>query len=373
MLTLASQSLYANFHSTNYCNDSRKQDIDDGLTNLDWLATFSCQTDSRSKLSASTTQTQHESCAARSSKPLYSYSQLICMAIKSTAEEKMTLCEIYNWIRENFSYYKQGNIQTWQNSIRHCLSTHKYFTKAGKSTNLIKDVKYTKSSYWCIDPIYSNTIGNNIFQHESLPTNIACRLSQQSIHPNVIPTPQDETFDCEAHCDLETDTLQQFQQLLDDVNLREELQTFVETILPTNEQTTPNKTNSVIDDLELNCDLLELETSDLELSDFDFADINLSDTEDEQSIVECIQEAMDTEEYLMDDESTILTGTDCMMNTNSSESDHRSTCWSGISDVFNDDSLSTLLEQSMIYTASTCQLFCEVNLDIRNSKCPSCL
>ena len=75
----------------------------------------------------------------------------------------------------------------------------------------------------------------------------------------------------------------------------------------------------------------------------------------------------------MDDESTILTGTDCMMNTNSSESDHRSTCWSGISDVFNDDSLSTLLEQSMIYTTSTCQLFCEVNLDIRNSICPSCL
>ena len=112
MLTLASQSLYANFHSTRYDNDSLKQDIDDGLTNLDWLEIFSCQTDNCPKLSAGTIPKQRESCVARLSKLLYSYSQLICMTIKSTAEEKMTLCQIYNWIRENFSYYKQGNIQT---------------------------------------------------------------------------------------------------------------------------------------------------------------------------------------------------------------------------------------------------------------------
>ena len=36
-------------------------------------------------------------------------------------------------------------------------------------------------------------------------------------------------FDSKESLDQETNTLQQFQQLLDDVNLREELQTFVET------------------------------------------------------------------------------------------------------------------------------------------------
>ena len=58
---------------------------------------------------------------------------------------------------------------------------------------------------------------------------------------------------------------------------------------------------------------------------------------------------MDTVEYLMDDESTILTGTDCRMNTYSSELDHSSTCWNGVSDICNDDSLSTPLDQYMVY------------------------
>ena len=78
---------------------------------------------------------------------------------------------------------------------------------------------------------------------------------------------------------------------------------------------------------------------------------------------------MDTVEYLMDDDSSILTGTDCWINTYSSEVDHRSTCWNGVSDICNDNALSTVLDQSMNYTSSTCELFCEVNLDIRNSQC----
>lgn len=44
----------------------------------------------------------------REGKPPYSYVNLITFAINSTARRKMTLNEIYQWIAENFSYYKNA-------------------------------------------------------------------------------------------------------------------------------------------------------------------------------------------------------------------------------------------------------------------------
>jgi len=46
----------------------------------------------------------------REGKPPYSYVNLITFAINSTAKKRMTLNEIYQWISENFHYYrKAGN------------------------------------------------------------------------------------------------------------------------------------------------------------------------------------------------------------------------------------------------------------------------
>ena len=41
------------------------------------------------------------------SKPPYSYSTLILLAINSSREKKMTLQEIYKWIEDNFPYFKK--------------------------------------------------------------------------------------------------------------------------------------------------------------------------------------------------------------------------------------------------------------------------
>ena len=41
-------------------------------------------------------------------KPPYSYANLITFAINSTTKKKMTLSEIYQWISENFPYYKDA-------------------------------------------------------------------------------------------------------------------------------------------------------------------------------------------------------------------------------------------------------------------------
>ena len=46
-------------------------------------------------------------------KPPYSYATLICMAMKETKKNKITLAGIYNWITENFMYYRHAD-PSWQ-------------------------------------------------------------------------------------------------------------------------------------------------------------------------------------------------------------------------------------------------------------------
>ena len=46
-------------------------------------------------------------------KPPYSYATLICMAMKETRKHKITLSAIYNWITDNFMYYRMAD-PSWQ-------------------------------------------------------------------------------------------------------------------------------------------------------------------------------------------------------------------------------------------------------------------
>jgi hypothetical protein len=46
-------------------------------------------------------------------KPVYSYSQLILLAMKQSGYDKMTLQMIYEWVAENFPYFKKME-PTWQ-------------------------------------------------------------------------------------------------------------------------------------------------------------------------------------------------------------------------------------------------------------------
>lgn len=82
----------------------------------------------------------------RPKRPQKSYHKLICDAIESTTEKRMTLSQIYDYFITNAGF-DLVHANTWKNSIRHNLSLNKMFTKIPRDKNELKG----KGSYWEID------------------------------------------------------------------------------------------------------------------------------------------------------------------------------------------------------------------------------
>lgn len=77
-------------------------------------------------------------------KPQHSYIGLIAMAILGSADGKLVLSDIYQYILDNYPYFRTRG-PGWRNSIRHNLSLNDCFVKAGRSAN-------GKGHYWAIHP-----------------------------------------------------------------------------------------------------------------------------------------------------------------------------------------------------------------------------
>lgn len=101
---------------------------------------------SRGVMIESTESIDYSADSAKDLKPPHSYAQLIGMAILSTAEQQMTLNNIYKWIMANYAFYR-FNTGGWQNSIRHNLSLNKAFEKIARRTD-----EPGKGMKWMIAP-----------------------------------------------------------------------------------------------------------------------------------------------------------------------------------------------------------------------------
>ncbi|KAJ8344986.1 hypothetical protein SKAU_G00291790 [Synaphobranchus kaupii] len=96
-------------------------------------------------------------------KPPYSYATLICMAMRESRKTKITLSAIYNWISENFCYYRHAE-PSWQNSIRHNLSLNKCFMKVARTKE-----EPGKGGFWQIDPQYADMFVDGVFKRRRTP------------------------------------------------------------------------------------------------------------------------------------------------------------------------------------------------------------
>lgn len=77
------------------------------------------------------------------SKPPYSFSCLIFMAIEDSKQKALPVKEIYAWILDHFPYFKNAPTG-WKNSVRHNLSLNKCFQKVEKApvSNKVRNIFY---------------------------------------------------------------------------------------------------------------------------------------------------------------------------------------------------------------------------------------
>ena len=78
-------------------------------------------------------QTNTYSLARRNPWGNYSYKQIITRAITSSANGKLTLSQIYQYMIDNYEYFKERQSspdqEKWKNSVRHNLSLHECFVR----------------------------------------------------------------------------------------------------------------------------------------------------------------------------------------------------------------------------------------------------
>ena len=100
-------------------------------------------------------------------KPAHSYIGLIAMAILGSADRKLVLSDIYQWILDNYPYFRNRG-PGWRNSIRHNLSLNDCFVKSGRSAN-------GKGHYWAVHPANVDD-----FQKGDFPASTSSEEGQKS-------------------------------------------------------------------------------------------------------------------------------------------------------------------------------------------------
>ncbi|RXN19868.1 forkhead box J3 [Labeo rohita] len=117
-------------------------ELESSLTSMDWLPQLTMRAaiqkaDAQNAhgpgmakksalLDPNTTLDQEEVQQHKDGKPPYSYASLITFAINSSPKKKMTLSEIYQWICDNFPYYREAG-SGWKHKESAFLSSRLQF------------------------------------------------------------------------------------------------------------------------------------------------------------------------------------------------------------------------------------------------------
>jgi hypothetical protein len=96
--------------------------------------------------------------SASADKPPHCYATLIYMAMRG--KSKVTLGEIYSFVKSNFKYYK-ANDNGWKNSIRHNLTQHNCFVKVQRT-----DEHPGKGGFWTLSADHASMFQNGIFKRK---------------------------------------------------------------------------------------------------------------------------------------------------------------------------------------------------------------
>ncbi|XP_069116449.1 forkhead box protein N3-like isoform X1 [Argopecten irradians] len=157
------------------------------------------------------------------SKPPYSFSCLIFMAIEDSPQKKLPVKDIYSWILGHFPYFQHAPTG-WKNSVRHNLSLNKCFKKVDKD----RGQSIGKGSLWCIDPDYRpnllqalrktpyhpyhqlQMLANpqpshqySFVQNGPKPLPLTPRLGHNSISPHLFPFLSKRL--AQSNCDIDSD------------------------------------------------------------------------------------------------------------------------------------------------------------------------
>ncbi|XP_062605466.1 forkhead box protein N4-like [Saccostrea cucullata] len=88
-----------------------------------------------------------------STKPSYSYSELVFLAILRSPNFCLPIGEIYKYIQARFSFFRTSSRQHWKNAVRHSLSKTKCFSKISVGRGVAVTKKLHKATYlWCLVP-----------------------------------------------------------------------------------------------------------------------------------------------------------------------------------------------------------------------------
>ena len=127
-------------HSTDLLKDMNLDDEDDGHAKEN-NANGDSMMNKFSNLSAVDRDSPVDPKRHINSKPPFSFSCLIFMAIEDSPLKRLPVKDIYQWIQDHFPYFHNAPTG-WKNSVRHNLSLNKCFRKVDKIKGQISLVSH---------------------------------------------------------------------------------------------------------------------------------------------------------------------------------------------------------------------------------------